>query len=162
MENKTDKPYSLQDAKDEVAKIEGFFKWSELSEWLLHYISLENIEFYNAKWEQSFNKFTSKATEELRKENEELRKLLHDHNGMCQQKLNDQIKSVLPEIERLKESNKELVEALDDACENLELQLGRLGCTLYGDGKEHLADNDSCGGFSILEKSRDLIQKTRI
>ena len=53
----------------------------------------------------------------------------------------------------------EMLEIIKDLSENLELQLGRLGCCGHGDGKDHKADNDSFGGGDLLIRSREIIKK---
>jgi Rad3-related DNA helicase len=53
-------------------------------------------------------KEVAESNRKLQEENKELRQKLHDHNGMCQQKLNEQLNEVLPEIKSLKEENERL------------------------------------------------------
>lgn len=112
MENKTDKPYSLQDAKNEFAIQQGFKAWDD--DFMTHcnyghlFDAVDNVSEY----------FKSKATEELRKENEELQTQV----SMFQTDRSERIE----EMKRLKESNKELVEAL-------KVEIEKTNNTLKGD-----------------------------
>lgn len=51
---------------------------------------------------------------ELKSENERLRQQLHDHNGMTQRKLSEQLEKVLPELNDLKAENERYREALKE------------------------------------------------
>lgn len=143
MENKTDKPYSLQDAKDEMCKriklpalncimnvenllpitdgIAELYKEKATEELRNDFDeaveSNENlrkemeglIEIHHLQSEEFLSELTQVTgeKEELRKENEELVDI--------SVKQNNTLKEWKIEIERLKESNKELVEDLKDA-----------------------------------------------
>lgn len=99
MENKTDKPYSLQDAKDEVAKKNGYISWEKWRAINFGVIALDHGDYPMVAVAELY---ASKATEELRKEMDGLIEIHHL-----------QTQELVSEIERLKESNKELVEALN-------------------------------------------------
>lgn len=112
MENKTDKPYSLQDAKVyaqfELGCTEHFI------ETVLKQISIDKYI------DEVATVYASKATEELRKANEELKAKIKQQdkeyvsNGSIQE-WKDYSERTTAMIERLKESNKELVEALKES-----------------------------------------------
>ncbi len=98
MENKTS--YTFDDAISEVSKKYGVLNWTFLQAAEL-YKSKATEELRNAltQLQDRFNDSTTKfrtEVEELRKDNEVLHIMLHDN---------------ISEIERLKDSNKELVEA---------------------------------------------------
>lgn len=131
MENKTDKTYSLQDAKDEVArKKHGHTGWEALR--IFHtgkFITWEEIICEAAEL------YKEKATEELRnafdeavESNENLRKemdgLIEIHHLQSQE--------LLSEIERLKESNKELVEKTIDCMVAFNLSTSYTSITARG------------------------------
>jgi hypothetical protein len=58
--------------------------------------------------------YTSLKAKALLEENNLLRQQLHDHNGMCQRKLSEQLTEILPDIKSKDERIKELTEALDE------------------------------------------------
>lgn len=97
MENKTDKPYSRDQAKDDAAKEVGDWKdWREFSD---HYQLKSGVDYMI---NYALRLYASKATEELRKE--------RDH--IFEQALEQRRKVLLleAEIEHLKESNKNITE----------------------------------------------------
>lgn len=53
----------------------------------------------------------------------------------------------------------EMLEMLEEVCENLSIQLGRLGCCGEGDGKDHRADEDDYGGNEMLQRAKQLIKE---
>jgi uncharacterized protein YgfB (UPF0149 family) len=132
MENKTS--YSLQDAKGEVAVKAGYFDWLNLEKRLSTSIN-ETDNIICMYQDQAAELYKEKATEvliethrlqsedmlsdivqltgekeELRKENEALK--------VWSEKQNVFIDNLGQEITRLKESNKEMVEALKDLHES--------------------------------------------
>ena len=59
----------------------------------------------------------------------------------------------------MKTREEELVEMIEMLSENLELQLGRLGCCGQGDGKDHRADSNSWGGSELLLDAHKLLNE---
>lgn len=53
----------------------------------------------------------------------------------------------------------EMLDMLDELCENLAFQLDRLGVCGQGDGKGRKADTDSYGGTELLERAKQLIKE---
>jgi len=64
-------------------------------------------------------------------------------------------------INNLKEQKEQLIEALEEVSEQLELSLQRLGCCGNGDGKDRKADVDDFGGYESLATARQAIAKAR-
>lgn len=60
------------------------------------------------KVENSAHSYTEDIVGKLIFKIDDLQKKLHDHNGMCQKKLSDQMAEVIPEIKKLKDRIKEL------------------------------------------------------
>jgi DNA repair exonuclease SbcCD ATPase subunit len=87
--------------------------FSRLEAAMEEYASLKLKEY-----ETAYNQVCER-NDRLQEENDNLKKQLHDHNGMCQKKLSDQLNDVMrdfkakqEEVDRLKEVNKEHLEAL--------------------------------------------------
>lgn len=55
----------------------------------------------------------------------------------------------------------ELVDALEETSEALEIALGRLGCCGNGDGRDHKADVDDYGGMELCARNKKLVDKVR-
>lgn len=106
MENKTDKPYSHKQAKNDIAKKYGYESWFDINFYQVDSNNMTTKAPYSEEVfrDEAAELYASKATEELRKENERL--------NAWSEKQNKFIDLLAIEIERLKESNKELVEAL--------------------------------------------------
>lgn len=99
MENKTS--YTHQQAKNEVAKKYGYDHWFDINFYQIDSNNTTTKAPYSEEVlrDEAAELYKSKATEELRKENE---MLTYAFKGAA-----DKYKLLTSEIERLKESNKE-------------------------------------------------------
>lgn len=114
MENKTDKPYSLQDALWEVAIQNGIAteRSNHFTSFCAAYSKMTEMhkmyaaELYKEKATEELRAMLQTSIAELYESRKEMEGLIEIHHLQSQE--------LLSEIERLKESNKELVEALRD------------------------------------------------
>lgn len=145
MENKTD----LKLIKEEVAKENGFKDWLDCFEVIgIHRLLHESFLDAVAKL------YKEKATEELMKENEALKhevlRFKYDKSDLL---LKREIDTLMPEIERLTQSNKELVEALKHSLSMMEQTLSYRENTGLTVGNIFLS--------STIEQAKHVIQKSK-
>lgn len=99
-----------EEIKKLIAKRNGFDDWNDLTREWTHRAEMTNV--VHEKYVDDAIEFAFQELQRLSKENDDLRKQLHDHNGMCQKKLGGQAESFLSDVKRLSKEKEELEKTL--------------------------------------------------
>jgi DNA repair exonuclease SbcCD ATPase subunit len=115
-------------------------KQQQLQSYLNEYAALKLKEY-----ETAYNQVCER-NDRLQEENDNLKKQLHDHNGMCQKKLSDQLNDVMRDLKAKQEEVDRLKEAL----------------TWYADSDNYLYDDTTLGSAWSMNKNIEKKAKTAL